>query len=201
MRPLPKVGIQKWEITVRSIFSLAPMFTFMTALAIPVTAFSGDVGGIIQSNHSPAAVFIPKLSELKSRTHVPILLPDGLPKPFSDAKYVVIESANESQYDIGLYYRLDYGNAGFAGSFSGNAKPNYNPRDLPHVDSILLANGIQGYFRPVSCGGSCAPANLWWKIGDVLYQLQLKLRSDMDTQQQKDIVSSVADSAICAGAR
>ena len=179
---------------------LGPMLILMGASAIPVTAFAGDAAGVVRSNHSPAEVFMPKLGELKSKTHVPILLPDGLPKPFSDAKDLVIH-ATESQYGIELYYNLDYGNAAYAGSFSGNAKPKYDPRELPNVESIPLANGIQGYFRPVGCGGSCGPANLWWKVGDVLYQLQLRLRSDTDVQQQKDMVSSVADSAILAGAR
>lgn len=180
---------------------LVPMFTLIPVLAIPVTALSKDTAGTARSKHSPAKVFMPKLAELKSKTHVAILLPDDLPKPFNNAKDVVIESATAREYDIGLYYSLDYGDASFAGSFSGDAKPKYDPDVLSHVEPISLASGIRGYFRPVSCGGSCAPANLWWKINDVLYQLQLKLPSTTGEQKQKDIISSVADSSILAGAR
>lgn len=179
---------------------LVPMFTLMGASAIPVTAFAGDTAGIVQASHPPAEVFMPKLAELKSKTHVPILLPDALPKPFTDAKDVLIH-ATENKYDVGLYFRLDYGNAGYAGGFSGEAKPKYGPRDIPNVEPIPLVNGIQGYFRSVGCGGSCGPANLWWQVGDVLYQVQLRLSPRTDVQQQKDLVSSVANSAILAGAR
>ena len=170
------------------------------ASAVPVAAVSGDTSGATQPGHTLAEVFVPRLDELKSKTRVPILLPDDLPNPINDAKEVVIR-ATGSQYDVGLYYRLDHGNTGFAAAFFGDAEPKYDPRELPDVGHVSLADGVQGYFRPVRCGGSCAPANLWWKIGDVLYQLQLKLRSTTDEQKQKDMLSSVADSAILAGAR
>lgn len=179
---------------------LVPISILIAASAVPLTASAADTAGTSESKSAPAEIFMPKLAELKSKTHVPILLPDTLPKLFSDAKDVVIH-ATESQYEISLYSTLDHGNAGFEGGFSGDAKPKYGPRDLPNVEPIPLANGIQGYFRPVGCGGSCAPANLWWKIGDVLYQLQLKLSPKTDVQLQKELVSSAANSAILAGAR
>lgn len=179
---------------------LVLIFTVMAVLLMSAAAFAGDTAVTAQPSHPPAEIFVAKLAELKSKTHAPILLPDTLPKAFSDAKDVVIH-ATETKYDIELYSTLDYGNAGFEGGFSGDAKPKYGPRDLPDVEPIQLANGIQGYFRSVGCGGSCAPANLWWKIGDVLYQVQVRLRPDTAVQEQKDIVSSVANSAILAGAR
>ena len=102
---------------------------------------------------------------------------------------------------VSLYYELDVGDAGFAASFDGTNKPNYSPRELGNVREVQLASGITGFFRPVSCGGSCAPANLWWEQRAVLYQIQLKLRSALAENKQRGIITAVADSAILAGPR
>ena len=41
--------------------------------------------------------------------------------------------------------------------------------------TVALKNGITGYFKPLSCGGSCAPPQIQWVQGGVLYDIQAKV--------------------------
>jgi hypothetical protein len=146
-------------------------------------------------------VFRSALAEVKAKTNVPVLLPTQLPKRFSKAQHASVDEAAADEYVVSLYYELDAGDSGFAASFQGTNNPNYSPRELGNVREVRLASGVTGFFRPVSCGGSCAPANLWWKEGSVVYQIQLKLHSTLREKDQQGIITAVANSAIVAGAR
>jgi len=53
-------------------------------------------------------------------------------------------------------------------------------------------------FRPVSCGGSCAPANIWWEQNGVMYQIQIKLRSDSTEKDQERILVETANATVTA---
>lgn len=166
-----------------------------------------DERGIVAINvPDEPAVSLPKalssvLSEVKAKSQIAVLLPSTLSQPFADAKYPVIEKASGDEYAISLSYQPDGGNAAFAALFTGRANPNYEPQELPNVRKIELFHGIPGYFRPVSCGGSCAPANLWWREHRVLYQIQLKLSSTVPEKEQQSILAAAANSAILAGPR
>jgi hypothetical protein len=117
-------------------------------------------------------------------------------------KYAIVQEAETSKYAISLYYKLGVGNSAFAANFSGAANPGYNPQELANVYEVKLAHGVDGFFRPVSCGGSCAPANLWWKIDGNLYQVQVNLVFLFNkVGQQKKTITEIADSAILAGPR
>jgi hypothetical protein len=159
------------------------------------TAFRANAAGSLPD------VFLSVLDRVKAKTKVGVLLPTELPKPFSDAKHANVDKATADEYVVSLYYELDAGNAGFAASFQATNNPRYSPQELGNVREVKLATGITGFFRPVNCGGSCAPANLWWKEGSVLYQIQLKLPSTLREKNQQRIVTSVANSAILAGPR
>jgi hypothetical protein len=141
------------------------------------------------------------LSEVKSKSHIPLLLPSELPRPIATAEYAIVAAASEDEYAISLYYELGIGNAGFAASFGAKAHPDYGPKDIPNVREVRLSRGVIGYFRPVSCGGSCAPANLWWKEGQTLYLVQLELPAALPEGDKRRMLISVADSAILAGPR
>jgi hypothetical protein len=140
------------------------------------------------------------LAEVKAKTSLPVLLPTKLPKPIGDARNATVEKATSDEYSLALYYKLDMGDAGFAALFAAKKNPAYSPRELGNVRQVKLTHSIVGFFRPVSCGGSCAPANLWWQEGP-LYQIQLKLSSTTSDAEQQRILTAVADSAIMAGPR
>lgn len=141
------------------------------------------------------------LSEVKSKSRVRLLLPSELPQGIAEAKYGIVDRASEDEYAISLYYELGMGDAGFAASFGANIHPNYGPKDIPNVREVKLSRGMIGYFRPVSCGGSCAPANIWWKDDQILYHVQLKLSPEVPEGDQQRMIIAVANSAILAGPR
>jgi hypothetical protein len=158
-----------------------------------------------QSQHRPAGhlpnALASVLAEVKTKSHVEVLLPSQLSQPFAKAKYASVDSASEDEYAISLYYELGIGNAGFAASFTANAHPDYGPKELLNIDEVKLSHGLVGYFRPVSCGGSCAPANLWWEEDRILYQIQLRLSPELAESDQRKEMIAIVNSAILAGPR
>lgn len=183
------------------ILVIAFIFLFGGSLARsegrPVRRFFRNVA----SDRSVPDVFASVLPKVKAKTHVPILLPSELPEPIRKAKNAVVGKVTAGKYTISVYYQLGIGDAGFAALFAAEAKPRYNPRELPNVHAVRLARGIEGFFRAVSCGGSCAPANLWWEQRGILYQIQLKLSSTLSERAQEESIAAVADSSILAGPR
>lgn len=143
----------------------------------------------------------PAVEEVKAKSHIALLLPSELSQPFAEAKHAIVEAASGDEYAISLYYELGVGDSGFAASFTANAQPGYAPKDLPNVSEVKLSGHLIGYFRPVSCGGSCAPANLWWEENQILYQIQFKLSSTLAEDNQQRVMIAAADSAILAGPR
>lgn len=156
---------------------------------------SRDAGSV----KSLPKVFSDVLTELKARTRIPILLPSQLPAPLARAEHALINKANPDEYSISLYYELGIGDAGFGAMFAAEKNPGYSPRELPNVEPAKLEDNIRGFFREVSCGGSCAPANLWWEDDGILYQIQIELPPD--DPHQKETIVGVANSAILAGPR
>jgi len=147
----------------------------------------------------PAQVFEPALAQVRGKTQIPILLPSKLPSVIrvQDIKLARGEVSSDG-YGISLYYEELMSNAAFAASFGGTRKVF---RDLPNTKPLVLASGIVGMFRPVSCGGSCAPANLWWEQGGVMYQIQIKIRSDMSEDEQSKILLGTANSTVTIAQR
>jgi len=148
-----------------------------------------------------AQVFKSLLPQIKEKTKIPVLLPSDLPEPIGKAKYTLAGDLQAERYEVSLYYKLGIGDAGFAAFFSGQGDAKYRAEDMSNIKEVKLAQGTKGFFRPVSCGGSCAPANLWWMDGGVLYQIQLKLSSTMDERDQEQKIVIVANSAIVSGPR
>lgn len=180
---------------------------FLLALGVGCRAQSADKPDLVNSagaasqarpDRSLPESFVSVLPEVKAKSHVPVLLPS---EPIGKAKHAVVEKATANEYAISLYYELGVGQAGFAASLRAQANPKYHPQDLSNVSEVKLAGGIRGFFRPLSCGGSCAPANLWWELGGVLYQIQLKLSSTLREEEQQKTITATTDSAILAGPR
>jgi hypothetical protein len=145
--------------------------------------------------------FASVLPEIKAKSRIAILLPSELSQPIRGAKHAVVDRASDNEYAISLYYELGIGDAGFAAFFWAQGNPNYEPQELGGTRKVKLSHGLHGYFSAVSCGGSCAPANIWWKDGRVLYQIQLKFPSTLREGDQQKAITVAADSAILAGPR
>lgn len=156
--------------------------------------------------HPPKKARLPKIfekpvRELKSSIRFPILLPDALPNSTNFPLVAFVGHGSAYEYGIGVHYVDGSGSLGdinMCGTFSG--KSNSRLPEVPGEEVQLTANTI-AKFRAVSCGGSCAPANLWWVQNGVLYTISLKLRSDLDESEQKRRILEMANSAIAAGPR
>jgi hypothetical protein len=163
----------------------------------------GDFQNMSNASYPQALpeVFRSVLIELKEQVQIPILLPKALPKPIEEARHVVVSEQHRDHWAVLLYYELHVGDAGCAGAFSGVSPPSFSLETVPNVRRIQLHGGSIGFFRKVSCGGSCAPANLWWVQDRVLYQIQLKLASNTREDEQEKLITDLANSAISAGPR
>lgn len=167
----------------------------------PASTHQSGAASAAKPDNFLSETFASVVPEIKAKSRVPVLLPSELPTPMGNAKCAVIEKSTESEYAISLYYKMGIGDAGFAAFFAGNAKPGYKLQGLENVREVKLSRGIKGFFSEVSCGGSCAPANLWWEESGVLYQIQLKFSSTLPARDQQKAITASANSAILAGPR
>jgi hypothetical protein len=108
---------------------------------------------------------------------------------------VAFGEGRKDGYFISLYYSADTANASYAAGFGGSTQI-LQDRDLPNSTRVSLADGRGGIFRSVSCGGSCAPANLWWEQSGFMYQIQVKLSSEMPDEEQQKILVETANSIV-----
>jgi hypothetical protein len=142
----------------------------------------------------PAQVFKPAIDEIQNKVQIPILLPSKLPSVIREQDIKLVwGTVSDGGYNIELYYSDLGSGATFAGNFGGSTQVF---RDLPNTRRVKLANGIEGIFRPVSCGGSCAPANLWWEQNRVMYQIQIKLSSTTNEKEQERALIETANSVV-----
>jgi hypothetical protein len=169
-------------------------------VAVLVLLLFTDLGSdfVMGQGKGPAPVFRPALEQIGAKTRIPIVLPSKLPPaiPESDIK-VASGEVREDGYFISLYFSEGGGDAAFAAGFGGSTRI-FGPEDLPNTRRVALSGGRTGIFRPVSCGGSCAPANLWWEQNGVMYQIQIKLRSDSPEGDQEKILTETANSTVTA---
>ena len=74
----------------------------------------------------------------------------------------------------------------------------FEPRDDGDRQWLGPVAQLGGMFSPVSCGGSCAPANLWWQQNGLMYQIQIKLESRSAERDQEKILVETANSMVTA---
>ena len=144
----------------------------------------------------PAVVFRPAVRQIQSQTRIPILLPSKLPSPVRERDIKLAwGEVREDGYFISLYFSEARVDANYAAGFGGSTRIF---QALPNTRRVGLSGGRIGMFRPVSCGGSCAPANLWWEQNGVMFQIQIKLRSDSAEKYQQAILVETANSTVTA---
>jgi hypothetical protein len=175
---------------------------------LPMMSSAMAGAGQLKSGDTPATVFRSVLLQIKKKTHVPILLPSALPEGIREVELCATASADATSYSISLDYGCPPdGNASFAGYFEGALNGNNNlDCDQSEGDKkIKLARGVEGCFSPVSCGGSCAPSNIWWRENKGWYHFQIHMwgapASKRQEKEQERAMTALANSAILAGPR
>lgn len=148
---------------------------------------------------SPAKVFLPILQDAKMQTQLTVLLPSELPSSYDGLAAELTAEANK--YDIGLFSKLGVGDSGYVAGFLAEKEEKFTAADIGNTKQVKLAKNTAGFFRPVSCGGSCAPINLWWEQAGVLYTVQARMPPDTPEDEQERFIVPIANSAILGGPR
>ena len=147
----------------RSLMLLAAV-TALTAIAVPALA---------ATRISVPKEFAGKLSRIKARSDVPVLLPQRVssPRPASE-NFGSIEGLRSGRYHlaIGIGRGCHEATACFVASFFARrgAAPN------PDFRRVSLAQDIEGRYRPIKCGASCSAAKVQWRQNGVAYEIQFK---------------------------
>jgi hypothetical protein len=130
------------------------------------------------------------LERVAPRTNVPIRLPVRMNLDYDKGVYGD-GSGTKRRYEFEVAATQECGaNACFLARFAGERGG--EPSFTREVD---LLGGITGYYKPLSCGGSCSPPMIEWEQGGVLYSIQAKLGVSGRARQRRAMIAA-ANSAI-----
>lgn len=135
-----------------------------------------------------------ELSEVAARTSVPVRVPARLALDF-DGDVFAAGSTSRGTWTLELAGAPDCGaNACFLAQLMGErgGTPAFRR-------TVRLRGGRTGYYKPLSCGGSCSPPMIQWRQGGVLLSIQAKVDGD-PAGQRRELVRA-ANSAIAGRAR
>jgi hypothetical protein len=154
----------------------------LLAVAVPATAATSV------SAPSKLSSVLPKT---RSKSGIAVRLPSRVSVDVSGSRvHGAIEDVGKGQYhlSLGIGRGCHEATACFLAAFFGR-----KGAGLDIKRKVSLARGIQGRFRPITCGASCSAAEIQWKQGGVAYAIQFK-------GNKKQLVA-MANSAIRGGAR
>jgi hypothetical protein len=158
------------------------VFSLLLLLAVP--AFAASPVDVPAKLHS----LLPKV---RSKSGVPVRLPSSVDAGVKPSRVRgSVEQVSSGQYHLalGVGSGCHEATACFVAAFFGR-----KGASLDIKRKVSLARGITGRFQPISCGASCAAAEIQWKQGSVAYAIQFK-----GTKKQ---MVALANSAIRGGAR
>lgn len=166
-------------------------------------ALASVVFGAASGNPKVKALFEMAARNIVARTSISIYVPVSLQSlDVSAADGCTFAESDGDSYDIAIYGRLreyaqteplpcERNDAGMLAELHGERKP------IPDFAStraqrLKLRNGEPGWFIPASCGGSCAPATLYWQMPHASYWLQMELNSELPiSEQRKELLDTV----------
>lgn len=158
--------------------------------ALTITAVCATAGVAHASLYDIPQVLSDDIARVAPRTDVPIRLPrlinlDYERNAFGDGRRTA------DGYELDVNATAECGaNACFLAQFSGveGGEPSFRRE-------VDLAGGRTGYYKPLSCGGSCSPPMIQWVQGGVLYSIQAKLGVSGRVKQRAAMIRA-ANSAI-----
>ena len=137
------------------------------------------------------------LDRARSETGLAILLPSRLALDY-DGRVYASGGGERRSYDLSLA-----GAPGCAGA-SACFLASFSARRGSTVDfrrKVALRGGRTGFYKPLTCGGSCSPPIIQWRGRGNVYSIQAKvLASGADAGARRAMVAA-ANSAIGAGRR
>ena len=156
-------------------------------LAAPATA--GESALI-----SPPEIFATSIPKVKAKAEMDVFLPSHM-RMFTKRRVSGGTTAKSGFYDLelGIGRRCNGANACFIGNFTGTrgVEPAFGRK-------ARLTGGRTGYWKGITCGASCSPAEIQWVENDVLYTIANK---SVTFKKEKATLVKLANSAIKAGPR
>ena len=172
----------------RRILTLALAVCLASALLV-VPATAAETGIV-----SPPKIFKPKLAKVKAKSGIDVFLPSRI-RVYQPTRTRGTARATDGSYslELGIGSRCNGANACFLASFTGikGEQPAFGRK-------VKLSGGHTGYWKGITCGASCSPAEIQWVEGDVLYAVATK---GVTQRQEKATLVRLANSAIKGGPR
>jgi hypothetical protein len=169
--------------------SLTLLIALVALVAVAVPALAASEGDV-----NVPKKFSALLPKVKKKSGLAVRLPSKIHVFVKPSKTFADSSATRKSYflELDAAKTCNGANACFLASFSGTrgGTPAFKK-------TVSLAHGITGYFKPVTCGGSCSPAFIQWKEGGVLYEIENKGVG----KKEKASMAALANSAIRGGDR
>ncbi|MDJ0555438.1 MAG: hypothetical protein QNJ68_13535 [Microcoleaceae cyanobacterium MO_207.B10] len=183
---------------------LASFIVLFGSLQPMVKAFERQIylanDELVAQNSAPVAAELQEiLPKIQQQTQVPILLPSKLLITGTDNKIHVDGKGTSVGYEITLAFEPNCtANACSIGYIS--AEKGGKPLEDEFSRQVSLVQDIKGYFRPFTCGASCAPPIIGWEYKGVFYRMAFK-GVGQSPEIEGENLAKMANSAIEAGAR
>ena len=163
---------------------LALLITVAVAFA-PAAAQAANIPDVLGSD----------LGKLTASTPLAVLLPETLPFGYG-GKLFISFGGGAKRWQVGIAGAKNCGGAnactlGYIEARKGAKHFNRHP--------VKLRGGVAGFFQPTSCGASCAPPSIEFKVDGVLYEIEAKVAKKGKTERQ--ILIAAANSALAHGPR
>ena len=169
----------------------------LSATVLALTVLSAAVAAVAYAKtyDIPAALGT-SLQRTDAKTPLAILVPDRLALDY-DGRTYGSGTGGRNSYGLSLAGAPNCGgaNACFLASFTAErgGTPAFRR-------TVRLRGGRTGYFKPLTCGGSCSPPLIQWRSRGNLYEIQAKIPDSSDAAAQRRLVAA-ANSAIGVGPR
>ncbi len=136
------------------------------------------------------------LNGVRSDTKLAILLPNRLALDY-DGRTYASGIGDARSYSLSLAGAPNCGgaNACFLVTFAAERgqAPDFRRK-------VALRGGRTGYYKPLTCGGSCSPPIIQWRSRGNLYTIQAKVPDSSDAGARRRLVNA-ANASIGAGPR
>jgi hypothetical protein len=172
---------------------LARLMRRLLLIAIAFAALATPAAAAPTQTVDVPTALADQIATAKDRSRVPVRLPAMMTVEKGDL--FPSGTARRNGWAMGLDAAADCGgaNACFVAAFTGErgGSPFGQRR-------VRLRDGRRGFFTPLSCGASCAPPQIQWKMGSTLYTIQARVGTK---STERRMLIRMANSAILHGPR
>ncbi|MEX0272423.1 hypothetical protein AB3R30_25240 [Leptolyngbyaceae cyanobacterium UHCC 1019] len=149
---------------------------FAIASVLPIVALvSSAYPSIAEESYSGIRIPVEEAAaKLKARTNVPIFIPDMIPIGIEEDVHITLKS-NDRGYEMNFGFIPDCNGQTYChiGSITAERGGQFSPKSGARIyEGVQLRGGMKALHTQF-CGAVCQ-ANLEWKVGGVLYRINIK---------------------------